>query len=192
MSNLLLGDQSWHRIPNALRKYDAAPRGKLESRTTAVLHNALAYLPSLQRYVLKQFQLDPELHLLWRRGGHGEGDIAGCTTTSRRALGFVETKGEKTQISHGRSCPQQCGKTLYQFAHMAHGGLPIIVVAPSQVIRKNERAWRTVYDLPERATLLSFAAMAEAIEIALNVDGAPEYSFVDAMLDVEEITLPAA
>lgn len=79
-----IADQSWRRIPAVLRKIDAYPIGKLEALSTALLHNWVAYLPGVERTVARHLGLELEQELLWRRGVHGEGDIAACTSIDSR------------------------------------------------------------------------------------------------------------
>jgi hypothetical protein len=183
-------DQSWYRVPAVLRRLDTHPFGKLEALSTALLHNSVAYVPGFQRFVVQQIGLNPDLDLLWRRGGHGEGDIVACTENDWTGLGSIETKGVKTNVSRGSLCPRKCGEWQSQFVHMTHRDEPLLVVAPRFNIVARELAWRAVEELPAHAVVMSYSAIADVIEDALRINGPPRHSLLDVLYDVEKVALP--
>ncbi|GAB3128511.1 hypothetical protein [Glaciibacter psychrotolerans] len=185
-------DESWRQVPTLLRKLDEFPIGKLEAWSTALLHNCVAFLPGVQRSVAQLTGLDPELELPWRRGGKGEGDIAGCTEHSLIALAYIETKGAKTQVSYDYDCPFKCGEWQSQFVHMTHLNEPLLVVAPQRNLASREKTWHTHEGLPASAAVTSYSVLADMIEDALRTGNLPSCSLLEALYDVERVDLPGS
>jgi hypothetical protein len=172
-------------VPAVLRALDAQPTGKVEAWAAALIHNCIAYVPGVSEAVIRLFPREP-MEVEWRRGGRGQGDIVARISGQSDVLGHVEVKGAHTKVSWGTKCAANCGDFASQFTHMAHGGAPIVVIAPTSAVLLRERNWRDLENLPDTASVVSYARFAEIVSDQLELHGPPLVPLLAALYDVED------
>jgi len=151
-------------ISGIFRGIDVAPAGSSpEALVDNLVRSSLLHVPGLS----VAMNLPPSDH--FRRGGRGEGDVVGVDNTGQTES-FVEVKSSLARVSWGAVCPARCGAKISQFAHMAHVGVPIVVVTTTTRRASHEAAWRDE-GLVSSARVLTFDDVADLIHGCLIASG---------------------